>query len=30
VDDVRQEDGKIIIEDHKARKQMTLTVSLPM
>ncbi|PYT35501.1 MAG: hypothetical protein DMG58_01965 [Acidobacteria bacterium] len=30
VDDVRFESGKIIIEDHKAHKQVTLTASLPI
>ena len=30
VDDVRLENGKILIEDHKARKQVTLPASLPM
>ena len=30
VDDVRLENAKIIIEDHKAHKQVTLTASLPM
>ena len=30
VDDVRLEDGKIIIEDRKAHKQVTLAVSLPI
>ena len=30
VDDVRFENGKITIEDHKAHKQVTLTASLPI
>jgi hypothetical protein len=30
VDDVRLENGTIIIEDHKSRKHMTLTASLPI
>jgi len=30
VDDVRQESGKLIIEDHKAKKQITLDASLPL
>jgi hypothetical protein len=30
VDDVRLENGKITIEDHKAHKQVTLTASLPI
>ncbi len=30
VDDVRLENGKIIIEDHKAHKQVTLAASLPI
>ena len=30
VDDVRLENGKIIIEDHKAHKQVTLTASVPI
>jgi len=30
VDDVRFENGKIVIEDHKAHKQVTLTASLPI
>jgi hypothetical protein len=30
VDDVRLENGTIVIEDHKAHKQVTLTASLPI
>ena len=30
VDDVRLENGRIVIEDHKAHKQVTLTASLPI
>jgi hypothetical protein len=30
VDDVRLENGKVIIEDHKAHKQVTLVASLPI
>jgi hypothetical protein len=30
VDDVRLENGTIIIEDHKSRKHMTLMASLPI
>jgi hypothetical protein len=30
VDDVRMEGGKIIVEDRKARKQVTLNASLPL
>ena len=30
VDDVRIEGGKLIIEDHKAKKQITLDASLPL
>jgi len=30
IDDVRLQNGKITIEDHKARKQMTLDASLPI
>jgi hypothetical protein len=30
VDDVRVEGGKLIIEDRKARKQITLDASLPL
>jgi hypothetical protein len=30
VDDVRLENGTIIIEDHKAHKQVRLTASLPI
>ena len=30
VDDVRLDNGRIIIEDHKAKKQMALKASLPL
>jgi len=30
VDDVRLENGKIIIEDHKTHQQVTLAASLPI
>jgi hypothetical protein len=30
VDDVRIENGKLIIDDHKAKKQITLDASLPL
>jgi hypothetical protein len=30
VDDVRLEGGKVIVEDHKAKKQITLNASLPL
>jgi hypothetical protein len=30
VDDVRLENGKLLIEDHKAKKQITLDASLPL
>jgi hypothetical protein len=30
VDDVRMEGGKVVVEDHKAKKQITLDASLPL